>query len=114
MVQAPPQSQPLLLQLPSELALQVTSEQFVVLAAANPDLRLERTATGALIVNPPMAATPENETGASPESSTYDGEMLRNRVKPLIHLRGLNCPMGRTDRRTPLGEQVTFYREKYR
>jgi Uma2 family endonuclease len=53
MVQAPPQSQPLLLQLPSELALQVTSEQFVVLAAANPDLRLERTATGALIVNPP-------------------------------------------------------------
>lgn len=53
MVQAPPQSKPLLLQLPSELALQVTSEQFVVLAAANPDLRLERTATGELIVNPP-------------------------------------------------------------
>ncbi|MBE9103014.1 Uma2 family endonuclease [filamentous cyanobacterium LEGE 07170] len=50
---APPKPQPLLLQLPSDLALQVTPEQFAVLAAANRDLRLERTATGALIVNPP-------------------------------------------------------------
>lgn len=53
MVQAPPQPKPLLLQLPSELALRVTSEQFAALAAANRDLRLERTATGELIVNPP-------------------------------------------------------------
>lgn len=42
-----------LLTLPSDLALQVTSEQFAALAAANRDLKLERTATGELIVNPP-------------------------------------------------------------
>ncbi|MEM8638201.1 MAG: Uma2 family endonuclease [Cyanobacteria bacterium P01_G01_bin.54] len=53
MVQAPPQPQPLSLQLPDKLALQVTPEQFVALAVANRDLRLERTATGELVVNPP-------------------------------------------------------------
>ncbi|EAZ90289.1 Uma2 family endonuclease [Crocosphaera chwakensis] len=51
MVQAP--SQPLWLQLPHQLALQVTPEQFAALAAANRELHLERTATGELIVNPP-------------------------------------------------------------
>ncbi len=51
MVQA--HSKPLLLQLPHQLALRVTSEQFAALAAANRGLRLERTATGELIVNPP-------------------------------------------------------------
>jgi len=59
MVQAPPQLKPLLLQLPNELALQVTREQFAALAVANRDLRLERTATGELIVNPPTGG----ETG---------------------------------------------------
>ena len=59
MVQVPPQPKSLFLQLPSELALQVTSEQFAVLAAANRDLRLERTATGELIVSPPTGG----ETG---------------------------------------------------
>ncbi|NEZ66595.1 Uma2 family endonuclease [Leptolyngbyaceae cyanobacterium CCMR0082] len=53
MVQAPPQPKLLSLYLPGEVALKVTSEQFAVLAAANRDLRLERTATGELIVNPP-------------------------------------------------------------
>ena len=57
MVQAP--SQPLLLRLPDEIALQVTREQFAALAAANRNLRLERTATGHLIVNPPTGG----ETG---------------------------------------------------
>ncbi len=51
MVQAP--LKPLSLQLPHRLALRVTPEQFVALAAANRELRLERTATGELIVNPP-------------------------------------------------------------
>ncbi|WP_107670693.1 Uma2 family endonuclease [Cyanothece sp. BG0011] len=51
MVQAPPQ--PLWLQLPHHLALQVTPEQFAALAAVNRELHLERTATGELIVNPP-------------------------------------------------------------
>jgi Uma2 family endonuclease len=52
-VSVPPQTQPLLLQFPSELVLQVTPEQFAALAAANRDLKLERTKTGELIVNPP-------------------------------------------------------------
>lgn len=57
MVQAPPQPQPLSLQLPDALVLRVTPAQFVTLAAANRDLRLERTATGELIVNPPTGGT---------------------------------------------------------
>ena len=59
MVQAPPQPKTLLLELPETLNLQVTREQFVALVAANRDLRLERTATGELIVNPPIGG----ETG---------------------------------------------------
>jgi Uma2 family endonuclease len=55
-IQAPPQHQPLLLQLPNEITLTVTREQFAALAAANRDLRLERTATGHLIVNPPTGS----------------------------------------------------------
>ncbi|WP_017661687.1 Uma2 family endonuclease [Baaleninema simplex] len=53
MVQAPHPPKLLLLHLPSELALQVTREQFAALAAANRELNLERTAIGELIVNPP-------------------------------------------------------------
>lgn len=59
MVQAPSQPKPLLLQLPDQLLLQVTREQFVALVSANRDLRLERTTTGELIVNPPTGG----ETG---------------------------------------------------
>ncbi|MGB0563791.1 MAG: Uma2 family endonuclease [Spirulinaceae cyanobacterium] len=59
MVQAPLQTQPLLLQLPEHLALQITPEQFATLAAANRELQLERTATGELIVAPPTGG----ETG---------------------------------------------------
>ncbi|MBE9117872.1 Uma2 family endonuclease [Lusitaniella coriacea LEGE 07157] len=43
----------LTLELPSTDLLHVTPEQFEELAAANRDLRLERTAQGKLIVNPP-------------------------------------------------------------
>ncbi|MEM9267272.1 MAG: Uma2 family endonuclease [Cyanobacteria bacterium P01_F01_bin.13] len=53
MVQDIPQLKLPLMHIPSELALQVTREQFALLAAANRELRLERTATGELIVNPP-------------------------------------------------------------
>ncbi|MEM9218267.1 MAG: Uma2 family endonuclease [Cyanobacteria bacterium P01_F01_bin.150] len=59
MVQAPSSLKPLLLQLPDQLLLNVTQEQFVELVGANRDLRLERTATGELIVNPPTGG----ETG---------------------------------------------------
>ncbi|OAB63454.1 hypothetical protein AY599_17250 [Leptolyngbya valderiana BDU 20041] len=43
----------LTLELPTSTVLQVTPEQFEALAAANRDLRLERTAKGELIVMPP-------------------------------------------------------------
>lgn len=56
MVQAPPQRPPLLLKVPEGLSLHVTTEQFATLAAANRDLRLERTATGELIVTPPTGS----------------------------------------------------------
>jgi Uma2 family endonuclease len=39
--------------LPEQIHLTVTPEQFAELAIANRDLRLERTSTGVLIVNPP-------------------------------------------------------------
>jgi Uma2 family endonuclease len=48
-----PDSKLLPLAIPSTIALQVTPEQFAALALANRDLRLERTARGELIVNPP-------------------------------------------------------------
>jgi Uma2 family endonuclease len=55
MVQTPtsPETETLLIELPKTIGLSVTQEQFATLAAANPDLRLERTAQGELIVNPP-------------------------------------------------------------
>lgn len=55
MVQTPasPENQTLLIELPLAIKLLVTQEQFTALAAANRDLRLERTAQGELIVNPP-------------------------------------------------------------
>lgn len=59
MIQAPTQSETLSLELPSEIALHVTQEQFEALVVANRDLRLERTAAGELIVNPPTGG----ETG---------------------------------------------------
>jgi Uma2 family endonuclease len=46
-------SETLTLELPTTTLLHVTPEQFEALAAANPDLRLERTYRGELIVNPP-------------------------------------------------------------
>ncbi|MDB9493983.1 Uma2 family endonuclease [Spirulina major CS-329] len=53
MVQTPVSPQSLFLALPPDLTLKVTPEQFAALAVANRELRLERTATGELIVNPP-------------------------------------------------------------
>jgi len=41
------------LEVPDTLKLQVTPEQFEQLAIVNRELRLERTSTGELIVNPP-------------------------------------------------------------
>jgi Uma2 family endonuclease len=49
----PTQPETLSIELPRTIALRVTQEQFEALSAANRDLRLERTAEGALIVNPP-------------------------------------------------------------
>jgi Uma2 family endonuclease len=57
----------LLLELPPEIALHVTPEQFELLSIANRDLQLERTATGELIVNPPTGG----ETGYRSSKITY-------------------------------------------
>ncbi len=53
MTQTPNPLPTLSLELPGELTLQVTQQQFETLAIANRDLKLERTAAGELIVNPP-------------------------------------------------------------
>jgi Uma2 family endonuclease len=81
MVQTSPQaeSETLLLNLPKKLGLYVTPEQFVALAASNQDLRLERTAGGELIVNPPTGW----ETGK--RNSRISGELYlwwRNTGEP--------------------------------
>lgn len=57
--QVSPQPKLLSLQVPRDVTLTVTPEQFAALAAANRELQLERTATGELIVNPPTGG----ETG---------------------------------------------------
>jgi Uma2 family endonuclease len=66
MIQTPTQPETLSLEIPSAIALYVTQEQFEVLAIANRDLRLERTAQGELIVNPPTGG----ESGARNRSIT--------------------------------------------
>ena len=61
MVHTPTQPETLALELPGAMlsqsdftnALHITQEQFELLSSANRDLRLERTAQGELIVNPP-------------------------------------------------------------
>lgn len=55
------------LNLPINLKLSLTHADFVELAAANQDLRMERTATGELIVNPPTGW----ETGKRNAKITY-------------------------------------------
>src|SRR3569832_1635518 len=60
MVQLPPKPATISIDLPIAIALHVTLEQFTALAVANRDLRLERTADGELIVNPPTGG----ESGA--------------------------------------------------
>ena len=47
------QTQIINLAIPPSIGLKVTREQFIELARVNRDLKLERTATGELIVNPP-------------------------------------------------------------
>ena len=53
MVQTPASSDQTLLILPKTIGLHVTQKQFAALAALNRDVKLERTAQGELIVNPP-------------------------------------------------------------
>jgi Uma2 family endonuclease len=59
MIATPIKLETVTLQLPWDLNLQVTPSQFAAIAAVNPELKLERTATGDLIVNPPTGG----ETG---------------------------------------------------
>ena len=48
--------QTLTFELPRDIRLHVSQEEFAAIAAANRDLRLERTADGELIVNPPTGS----------------------------------------------------------
>jgi Uma2 family endonuclease len=66
MVQTPSEMETLSLELPRAIALHVTPEQFEAITVANQDLRLERTAAGELIVNPPTGG----ESGARNRSIT--------------------------------------------
>ncbi|MDJ1182932.1 Uma2 family endonuclease [Roseofilum casamattae] len=63
------ETETLFLELPKTLKLYVTPEQFAALAARNRELRLERTARGELIVNPPTGW----ETGK--RNSRISGEL---------------------------------------
>lgn len=53
MLEISTQLETICIELPTAIALYVTPEQFEAIALANRDLRLERTAAGELIVNPP-------------------------------------------------------------
>jgi Uma2 family endonuclease len=53
MLETPSLPKKLLLELPDTLVLQITQEQFELLSLTNRELKLERTAQGDLIVNPP-------------------------------------------------------------
>jgi Uma2 family endonuclease len=96
MVQTPAQSEieTLSLELPRTLKLYVTPEQFEALAASNRELRLERTAQGELIVNPPTGW----ETGKC--NSSISGELYiwwRNAGSPgevFDSSTGFNLPNG--------------------
>lgn len=66
MVQTPTKPDTISIELPIAIALYVTSEQFEALCVANRELRLERTAAGELIVNPPTGG----ESGARNRSIT--------------------------------------------
>lgn len=74
-----PETENYLIYLPKTIGLYVTQEQFAALAASNRELRLERTAQGELIVNPPTGW----ETGE--RNSSISGELYiwwRNAGKP--------------------------------
>lgn len=60
MLQTPSKPETISIELPTAIALYVTPEQFEALCVANRDLRLECTAAGELIVNPPTGG----ESGA--------------------------------------------------
>ena len=82
MVQTPLKTHRLSLELPEEISLQVSPTQFELLAAANRELRLERSATGALIVNPPTGW----ETGERNSSLTTQlGRWYEDRGEPGKH-----------------------------
>ncbi len=66
-----PETTTLSIELPKSITLYVNQEQFTALAAVNRDVRLERTAQGELIVNPPTGW----ETGR--RNSSLTGQLDR-------------------------------------
>jgi Uma2 family endonuclease len=68
----------------------VTDDQFWELARTNPELRLERTAEGELIVMPPTVSEGGNYNA---EVTTEFGIAKRNWAESLIHQQDSSCPM---------------------
>ncbi|ERT07406.1 hypothetical protein M595_2596 [Lyngbya aestuarii BL J] len=97
------ESDTLSLEIPPEIVLNVTPEQFEAIAITNRDLRLERTSLGELIVNPPTGGESgkrnfsiigqlarwyeeHQELGEAFDSST--GFSLNSHVAPRLTRRG--------------------------
>ena len=84
------------IELPSHIALYITQKQFAALGAVNPDLRVERTAEGEFIVNPPTGW----ETGERNRSLTGQldrwYEMNSNLGKAFDSSTGFILPNGAT------------------
>ncbi len=71
MGQTPTQPQFITIAIPTLMAFKVTNEQFAELARLNRDLRLERTARGELIVNPPTGG------GSGRRNSSITGQLYK-------------------------------------
>ncbi len=82
MIATPIKLENVTLQLPWDLHLQVTPEQFAAIAAVNPELKLERTATGELIVTPPTGGETGIAISESPifYSNGIGKKLIRNGV----------------------------------
>ena len=69
----------------------VTPEQFTALATANRDLRLERTAQGKLIVNPPIRRRfGELSSGLEQQLQTLSISQLEDLAEALLDFNNLN------------------------
>jgi Uma2 family endonuclease len=86
----------LTLEFPTTTLLHVTPEQFEALAAANPDLRLERTVRGELIVNPPTGGESSQRNSSLTGKLDFWGEENENLGVTFDSSGGFILPNGAT------------------